>query len=362
MVYAGSSLYSQDVRELGYKPFEYWKGPKPVKWSYYKAESSAPTAGSSSETASVSEAAVSGPSSNSSDAGRGGPKRTNTTNTSSSRNSLSQSAPRKDLRLVAESTPLQPDQVHAAQRFVASLADDRNDMAFANNSTSNSRSSRGATFSNRPGGMPGIGYDPNKVSGGASSRGMSRGDQYIMQAGNHPTEFQLSDVHNNYSSNSRPADGFEPPPTYTESQFQRSGSDLNTGGWSAHATSTSNLAGLGAAGASSAAIAATAGTRAMDRGYISEKGPAWYDWRGWGKKAWGALAGAVIAIIVIIVVVAVVEVNKAKANRYPDYTALNYTLSETCKCIIMRNAGLSRTACTGGGSPLTLPRFGHDLV
>lgn len=53
----------------------------------------------------------------------------------------------------------------------------------------------------------------------------------------------------------------------------------------------------------------------------------WYNLKYWGKRGWLTAAAVIIAIIIIIVVVAVVE---AKANRYPDYSTLSYSLSETC--------------------------------
>jgi hypothetical protein len=59
--------------------------------------------------------------------------------------------------------------------------------------------------------------------------------------------------------------------------------------------------------------------------------PRWYDVREWGKKIWIGI-GVAVAIIIIIVVVAVVEVEKA--NRYPDYSALSYSLSETCTYLV----------------------------
>jgi len=59
--------------------------------------------------------------------------------------------------------------------------------------------------------------------------------------------------------------------------------------------------------------------------------PRWYDVREWGKKIFIGI-GVAVAIIIIIIVVAVVEVEKA--NRYPDYSALSYSLSETCKYLV----------------------------
>lgn len=55
--------------------------------------------------------------------------------------------------------------------------------------------------------------------------------------------------------------------------------------------------------------------------------PHWYDVKSWGWKAWAGI-GAVVAIIIIVVVVAVVEVEKA--NWYPNYSQLTYTLEDTC--------------------------------
>ncbi|KAI1214801.1 glycoside hydrolase family 16 protein [Annulohypoxylon truncatum] len=46
----------------------------------------------------------------------------------------------------------------------------------------------------------------------------------------------------------------------------------------------------------------------------------------WGKRSW-AIFAAIVAIIIVIVIVVPVEVTKA--NRYPDYSFLNYTLSDS---------------------------------
>ncbi|ROV90091.1 hypothetical protein VMCG_09758 [Cytospora schulzeri] len=56
------------------------------------------------------------------------------------------------------------------------------------------------------------------------------------------------------------------------------------------------------------------------------KSPQWWDFKSWSKKAW-ITVGAIIAIIIVVVVVVAVEVTKA--NAYPSYSTLNYTLSET---------------------------------
>lgn len=56
----------------------------------------------------------------------------------------------------------------------------------------------------------------------------------------------------------------------------------------------------------------------------------WYNVKYWGKKAWLITLG-VVAAILIIIVVAVVETEKA--NAYPNYSKLTYSLAENCKCM-----------------------------
>jgi hypothetical protein len=55
---------------------------------------------------------------------------------------------------------------------------------------------------------------------------------------------------------------------------------------------------------------------------------AWWNVKYWGKKGWLILLG-VVGVIIVIVVVAVVETKKA--NQYPNYSKLTYSLSENCK-------------------------------
>lgn len=74
------------------------------------------------------------------------------------------------------------------------------------------------------------------------------------------------------------------------------------------------------------------------------RGASAWNVRQWGKRAWGIVCGVAIAIIVVVAVVAVVESNKARANRYPDYTKLNYSLSDTCK---LCNRGILLANSTG---------------
>lgn len=48
--------------------------------------------------------------------------------------------------------------------------------------------------------------------------------------------------------------------------------------------------------------------------------------KNWGKKGW-IIAGCVAVVVIVAVVVGAVE--GTKANEYPSYSALNYTLNET---------------------------------
>lgn len=54
----------------------------------------------------------------------------------------------------------------------------------------------------------------------------------------------------------------------------------------------------------------------------------WWNPRYWRKRVWG---GVVAAILIIIAIVIAVAVTQTKKNAYPDYSALSYSLSETCK-------------------------------
>lgn len=47
----------------------------------------------------------------------------------------------------------------------------------------------------------------------------------------------------------------------------------------------------------------------------------------WNKKTWIIVGSATTIILIIIIAVSVTEVEKA--NAYPDYSAINYTLVDT---------------------------------
>ncbi|KZZ98385.1 hypothetical protein AAL_02903 [Moelleriella libera RCEF 2490] len=68
----------------------------------------------------------------------------------------------------------------------------------------------------------------------------------------------------------------------------------------------------------------------MNRGYgqpVATRRP-WWNPRYWTRAICIGVAAVVIIIIVVVVAVAVTV---SKKNRYPDYTALNYNLQDTCK-------------------------------
>jgi hypothetical protein len=89
---------------------------------------------------------------------------------------------------------------------------------------------------------------------------------------------------------------------------------------------------------------------------------------GWSKKVWIIVSVIVVIVVVIVAVAAgvVVSQNNEK-NRYPDYTKLNYGLSETCKSLIFLLIPLIiriRTRETGNFSHLTAitSRFGNHIL
>lgn len=57
------------------------------------------------------------------------------------------------------------------------------------------------------------------------------------------------------------------------------------------------------------------------------KSPSRLNPRTWGWKTWTAIAVVAIAVIVAVIVGAVLGV---RANEYPNYSALTYTLQDTC--------------------------------
>lgn len=55
----------------------------------------------------------------------------------------------------------------------------------------------------------------------------------------------------------------------------------------------------------------------------------WWNPRYWRKRVWAAVSAVIVIVIVIAVAVGVTQAKKN--NAYPDYSALSYSLSDTCK-------------------------------
>lgn len=73
-------------------------------------------------------------------------------------------------------------------------------------------------------------------------------------------------------------------------------------------------------------------SHASRRGMNYARDEPWWKPRYWGKKTW-AIVAAVVAVILIIVIV--VPVKLSQANRYPNYSRLNYALADECESIRM---------------------------
>ena len=55
--------------------------------------------------------------------------------------------------------------------------------------------------------------------------------------------------------------------------------------------------------------------------------PHWWDVRGWSKKK---MLLVVVGLVILAVVIIIIAVEVSKKNSYPDYSALTYTLTDTC--------------------------------
>ncbi|KAK6951819.1 hypothetical protein Daesc_006344 [Daldinia eschscholtzii] len=61
------------------------------------------------------------------------------------------------------------------------------------------------------------------------------------------------------------------------------------------------------------------------RNMRSQSAAPWWNPRSWSKKTWAIVVAAAIIILIIVIVV---PVEVTKANRYPNYTKLNYALAD----------------------------------
>lgn len=55
----------------------------------------------------------------------------------------------------------------------------------------------------------------------------------------------------------------------------------------------------------------------------------WWNPRYWAKRVWIGLA---VALAIVIAIAVAIGVTVSKANAYPSYKELAYTLQDTCKC------------------------------
>lgn len=61
----------------------------------------------------------------------------------------------------------------------------------------------------------------------------------------------------------------------------------------------------------------------------------WWNVRYWRKRTWAIV---IVVLVAAIVAGAVAGVLVTKANRYPDYSQLNYSLEDTCKSLAIHSA------------------------
>lgn len=65
--------------------------------------------------------------------------------------------------------------------------------------------------------------------------------------------------------------------------------------------------------------------------YYEEHSEPWYKPKYWRKRTW-ALVVATLVVVIVIVIAVPIAVTRNKKNSYPNYSKLNYTLTDTCKC------------------------------
>lgn len=250
-----SSFYSQDERtpnNLGYKPFEYWKGPKPVVWpSIRQPNTHARKHSSSRPSARISAKAHPGGAVNS----------------------------------LRQFEPIQPSKLYSAQQFVASLqaaklADTKHD-SHTHVEYVGSRGDIGqfrASGDVKSGGnSPWDADDKGKLRLAAiqeSSKGWaeSHPGDYKTPSGVQVTHKELSRSH---STRSSPPDYADLPPL-----------NMKKGPGSL-----------------------------PQRYYGDERGDRWWDFKTWRRRTWAILVAVVVVIIIVIViVVTMLQKNNAYPN------------------------------------------------
>ncbi|KAG6356655.1 hypothetical protein INS49_014529 [Diaporthe citri] len=270
-----SSFYSQDERtpnNLGYKPFEYWKGPKPVVWPSIRQPNNHGRKHSSSRPAArVSAKAHPGGAVNS----------------------------------LRQFEPIQPSKLYSAQQFVASLqaaklADTKHD-SHTHVEYVGSRGDIGqfrASGDIKSGGnSPWDADDKGKLRLAAiqeSSKGWaeSHPGDYKTPSGVQVSHKELSRSH---STRSSPPDYADLPPL-----------NMKKG--------TGNL---------------------PQRYYGDERGDKWWDFKTWRRRTWAILVAIVVVIIIVIViVVTMLQKNNAYPNYKRVAEPLNLTYASTSSAVL----------------------------
>ncbi|KAI3396348.1 hypothetical protein diail_12238 [Diaporthe ilicicola] len=277
-----SSFYSQDevkpLNNLGYKPFEYWKGPKPVAWPSARVQ----------------------PHNNHSSHGR----RHSSSRTPARIGSV-KPHPGGAVNSLREFEPIQPSNFYSAQQFVATLqAAKLSDTKHDSHTHVEYVGSRGDIGQFRaPGdiksGSPWGDADDKhdkwkrpRLAVIQESKGWAESHHHHHhhhQYGDHKTaagvQISTRELSRSHSTRSNPPDYADLPPL-----------NMKKG--------PGNL---------------------PPRYYGDERGDKWWDFKTWRRRTWAILVAILVVIIIVIVIVATML---QKTNAYPNYKRLAYSLSD----------------------------------
>ncbi|KAL1881900.1 hypothetical protein Daus18300_000954 [Diaporthe australafricana] len=279
-----SSFYSQDevtTNNLGYKPFEYWKGPKPVAW------------------ASTRQLINNGSNSNN------GHGRKHSSSRTASRIGSVKPHPGGAVNSLRQFEPIQPSKLYSAQQFVATLqaaklADTKHDSSRhthveyvgSRGGIGQFRASGDIKSSNPWGDADDKGKPSSRLaviqeSSTTTTKGWADSPYY--HHGDHKTAgVQVSQkeiLSRSLSSRSSPPDYADLPPL-----------NMKKG--------PGNL---------------------PPRYYGDQGGDKWWDFKTWRRRTWAIIAAVLVVIIIVIVVVVTML---QKNNAYPNYKRLVYSLSD----------------------------------
>lgn len=277
-----SSFYSQDDRaptNLGYKPFEYWKGPKPVVWP---AARQAPVNTSNNT-------------------------RAHGRKLSGSRSAARISAkahPGGAVNSLRQFEPIQPSRLYSAQQFVASLqaaklADTKRDShshveyVGSRGDIGQFRAASGdhKSASSNPWGDPDDKGRLKRLEAIQESAQKGWADASFPHNGDYKTPAGVRVSHKELPSRSQSTRSS--PPDYADLP------PLN--------------------------MAKKASGNLPPRYYGDERPDRWWDFKTWRRRTWAILVAIVVVIIIVVVVVVTML---QKNNAYPNYKRLVYTLSD----------------------------------